>query len=92
MRKLQNHDLVYFLSMNNVCFNYTLLLIAINYDILALLTSMNNNIRTSKNNTGKNKTKYIIYKQFNKAIIKITNLLSLLFKFKYKGASTGRTK
>lgn len=91
MRKLQNHDLVYFLSVNNVCFNYTLLLIAINYDILALLTSVNNNIRTSKNNTGKNKTKYI-YKQFNKAIIKITNLLSLLLQLKYKGASTGRTK
>lgn len=72
-------------------YNCTLLLFAINYDILALLTSMNSNIRTSKNNTVKNKTKYI-FKQFNKAIIKITNLLSLLLKLKYKEASTGRKK
>lgn len=91
MRKLQNRDLVYFLSVNNVCFNYTLLLIAIKTYILALLKSMNNNILTSKNNTVKNKTKYI-YKQFNYAIIKITNLLSLSLKLKYKGASTGRKK
>lgn len=76
MRKLQNRDLVYFLSVHNVCFNCILLLIAINYDISALLTSMNNNILTSKNNTVKNETKYI-YKLFIYAIIKITNLLTL---------------